>query len=202
MIVATALGACRSVLSSFLQRSGRLGSIANARMPRVFIVVVFLAAYAVGAVATRRALAFRAQAVHPAEVLLAAGALVGLALLRHPPYGVTYCIVCAAVMFLAGAAVATTTTSRKKLVAGGTREFEDAGLSAGPKSPWRIWLSFSRAVVDYEFRLLLVACYLLIIGPIAIAFRLVQADPAGSGVPSTWTTKNDTGSLDAARRPF
>ncbi len=171
-------------------------------MPTVFIVVVSFVAYAVGAVATRRVLASQPPAVHPVEVLLAAGLLVGIALLRRPPYRVTYCAICAAVMFLVGAAVAAATLTTKKRVAGGTREFEDTSAGARPDSPWQRWLRFSRAVVDYEFRLLLVASYLLLIGPIAVASRFLGADTAGKGVASTWIPKNDTPNLDAARRPF
>jgi hypothetical protein len=170
-------------------------------MPTVLIVVVSLAAYAVGAVVTRRALARRATApAHPLEVILAAGALVAIALLRRPPYRVTYCVMAASAMFLIGAAIAGLT--RRKAMAGGTREFEDAAATARAASLWKRWLSFSRAVVDYEFRLLLVACYLLIIGPVALAFRFLRADPAGRGAASTWMPKSDTPTLDAARRPF
>ncbi len=171
-------------------------------MPTVFIVVASLAAYAAGAVATRRVLASRPTAVQPVEVLLAAGALAGIALLRRPPYRVTYYAICAAAMFLIGAATAAATMTTKKRAVGGTREFEDAGAPVRPDSLWQRWLSFSRAVVDYEFRLLLVACYLLIVGPIAIASRFLRSDTAGSDATSTWTPKNDTPNLDAARRPF
>jgi ABC-type branched-subunit amino acid transport system permease subunit len=171
-------------------------------MPTVFIVVVSLAAYAVGAVATRRVLASRPTAVQPVEVFLAAGALASAALVRHPPYPVTYYANCAVAMFLLGVAIAAATVTTKKRAAGGTREFEDAGAPAQVASPWKRWLSFSRAVVDYEFRLLLVACYLLIIGPIAMASRFLRADTAGNDEASTWIPKEDTPNLDAARRPF
>lgn len=170
-------------------------------MPTVFIVVVSLATYAVGAVTTRRMTSWFGAAVHPIEVLLAGGALVGIALARRPPHTGTYCVLCAGSMLVIGATISRLTTGNK--VAGGTREFEDPGTTAGAAAgAWKRWLSFSRAVVDYEFRLLLVACYLLIIGPVAMAFRFLGAGSTGSSAASNWILKNDAPSLDAARRPF
>jgi len=170
-------------------------------MPIAFIAVISLGAYATGACVARRVLGARSSAVHPLEVLLVAGALAGIVLLRRPDHAVRYDVMCAVAMLLVGAAIAGVAVITREHVTAGTREFEDAGAEQ-PASAWKRWLNFSRAVVDYEFRLLLVACYLLIIGPMAIAFRLLRAKPAGSDVVSNWTPKSDTPSLDAGRRPF
>jgi hypothetical protein len=88
-----------------------------------------------------------------------------------------------------------------KHVSGGTREYEDFA-GARPVGLWKRWLNFSRAIIDYEFRLLLIAVYLLIIGPFALAFRFLRRVPAVSDASSTWTARNESPSLDGSRRSF
>ncbi len=105
-------------------------------------------------------------------------------------------------MLIIGALIARLTMVEEGRVTAGTREFEELAADPGPISLWTRWVNFSRAVVDYEFRIFLVAVYLLIIGPFAIVFRFVQTTPSRTASASTWIPRSDTPSLDAARRPF
>lgn len=176
---------------------------ARIRVQAVFIVVISFAAYAAGAVAARRTLAAQlSAAAHPLEVLLVGGLLAGVALFRRHHHSVAYFIICAAAMLFVGGAIAAATLTTRERVAGGTREFEDTNARPRAATPWAQWLSFSRAVIDYEFRLVLVAAYLMLIGPIAIASRWIGVEAARTGAATTWIPKRDMPSLDAARMPF
>jgi hypothetical protein len=128
--------------------------------------------------------------------------LLAVGFLWHGNSPHVYRLICAVAMVFIGAAVARATLARQGCIAAGTKEFEDAGGQKSATSLWKRWLNFSRAVIDYEFRLMLVACYILIVGPIALAFRWRREEPIGTGRTSTWTPRANTPSLDAARRQF
>ena len=85
-------------------------------------------------------------------------------------------------MSFVGAVVGSAMLVRRKHAAAGTREYEEERGASGDISLWKRWLNSSRAVVDYEFRLMLLACYLLVIGPFALVFRLGKGNSAGAGV--------------------
>ena len=172
-------------------------------MPTLIIAVLSLAAYATGAVIVRRRLASHlSTAVGPFELIVFVGAAVGMVLLRRPHYAIAHYVIWAAAMFLIGTITAWTVLFHQQRITGGTREFEDVAAHEPLASPWKRWIKFSRAVADYEFRLFLVACYLLLVGPIAVAFRFGRTEPDVSGGASTWLPKSDTPGVDAARRPF
>jgi len=168
----------------------------------VLIIVICLAAYATGAVTARRLLAPRLSALaHPLEFVLVTAALFVIASLRSAHPGLTFFLLASAATFLLALLVAGVNGRIGKHVSGGTREYEDVA-GACPAGLWKRWLNFSRAVIDYEFRLLLIAVYLLIIGPFALAFRFLLRDPAVSDTSSTWTARNESPSLDGSRRSF
>jgi len=172
-------------------------------MHTIFIAFISFVAYATGVVTVRRWWSRRSSsAAHPIEALLALGVLLSSAFLRRPHYTIKYVALCAAGMVLIGALVGCVLLLRRNRTVAGTREYEEARGDAAAISLWKRWLSASRAIVDYEFRLLLVACYLLLIGPFAIAFRLGRGTKAGSNTASAWVPRHDAPSLEAARRPF
>jgi hypothetical protein len=172
-------------------------------MPTVIVAVISFAAYATGAVLARRRLPSRVSVpVDPIEVLIVSGGLLLIVALPHAASSLTYVLVCALLGLLLGALTATATLARNKGGGGGTREFEDIPAPLRPTNAWKRWLSFTRSVADYEIRLLLVACYLLIIGPIGVAHRLARATPANDGSRSNWLPRSDRATLDAARRSF
>ncbi len=172
-------------------------------MPTVIVAVISFAAYATGAVLARRRLPSRiSPPVDPMEVLIVSGGLLLIVALPHAASSLAYVLVCALLGVLLGAITATATLARNKGGGGGTREFEDIRAPARSTNAWKRWVSFTRSVADYEIRLLLVACYLLIIGPLAVAHRLSRATPAYDRSPSNWLTRSDTATLDAARRSF
>ena len=170
-------------------------------MHTMFIAFVSFVAYATGVVSVRR---WRAKgpigAVHPVEVLLAFAVVVSSAFLRRPHYSAGYIALCALGMLFVGAVVGSATLIRRRHAAAGTREYEEERGAAGDISLWKRWLNASRAVVDYEFRLILLACYLLIIGPFALVFRLRSSSGAEAG--TAWVPRGDASGIEAARRPF
>jgi hypothetical protein len=88
-----------------------------------------------------------------------------------------------------------------RIMLAGTREFENTHAPEATSNLWKRYVGFSRAVVDYEFRLLLVATYLLLVAPIALASRLVSK-PAPEEGDTTWLARTDDASMDSAGRPF
>jgi len=102
---------------------------------------------------------------------------------------------------MVGCFVAMVSDKGNRRALAGTREFEEWNKPA-EAGPWKRWLAFSRAVADYEFRLLLVACYLVVVAPFAIAFRLRRAEQAEGAGSSAWIPRTDSPTFDAARRPF
>lgn len=133
-------------------------------------------------------------------MLLVVCLLVLIALL-HPKYSIVHLVVSTFAMLMIGAATARATLEATGRATAGTREFEEVNVADGPSSLWKRWLNFSRALADYEFRLLLVAIYLLVIGPFALTIRALRSTPASAS--SNWIPRsNETPSLDAARRPF
>lgn len=170
-------------------------------LPTAVILILAFVAYATGAVTTRRMSASRCSpVVYPVEVFFVACALVMIRLLRQPPYPAGYLACWILVMTVCGALIARATLVVEGRATAGTREFEDSHGS-GPSSAWQRWLSYSRAIIDHEIRLVLVACYLVIIGPFAVAFRLMREEPAGD-ITSTWIPRTESPSLGSARRPF
>jgi hypothetical protein len=172
-------------------------------MHTLFIAVVWFVAYATGVVTVRR---WRPKApmgaVHPLEVLLAFAVVVCGLFLRRPHYSTRYLALSALGMLFVGAVVGSAMLLRKKHATAGTREYEEQRAAAGDISLWKRWLNASRAVVDYEFRLMLLACYLLIIGPFALVFRLRRRNSAGAEARTAWVPRGDASGIEAARRPF
>ncbi len=170
-------------------------------MKTALIVVVAVAAYAVGAVKARRwPRSQPGSAADPWQLLVLCFALAGLAYLRPSGRGPEFLAISLLVMFLLGLVACMLIASKHDHVVGGTREYEDF-YQERSVTLWRRWLNFSRAVVDYEFRLLLLAVYLLIVAPVALTFRLFSRAPAG-GAKCTWISKSDSPTLATARRPF
>ncbi len=171
-------------------------------MQTAFIFFSFVA-FSTGAVASKRLSSARSSSVvRPFEVLLVTFLLVVFAAIRPHQHNALFHASAVSAMLMIGAVVARITIVNDGRVTAGTREFEDLAADTGPASLWARWLNFSRAVVDYEFRIFLVAVYILIIGPFAIIFRLLQASPSSPANSSNWIARTDTPSLDAARRPF
>ena len=170
-------------------------------MKTLIIVVVGLAAYSTGAVrARRRSTAYHWGTATPAEVFSVALTLVLAASVRSPVSLVASVAVSAALMFLLSIVFALATRNQGVALCAGTREFEESG--ARPNAGvWKRWMHFSRSVVDYEFRLLLVAVYLVAIAPFALLSRNARgrktADPL-----SNWVPRADSPTLEGARRPF
>jgi len=168
----------------------------------VFVFFASFVAYATGAVLCKRAFSSRpSAAIHPLESLLVACLLFLIGLLRPTRYSLKYVAACAFAMLIIGAILARITLFEEGRVTAGTREFESVSGETGPRSLWKRWLNFSHAIVDYEFRLLLVAIYLFVIGPFAIIFRLARGRSSASN-SSSWTPRKDAPSLASARRPF
>ena len=166
-----------------------------------FVLFVSFVAYATGAVVCKRASSSRASAVvHPLEMAVVVCLLVVIALL-HPKYSIVHLVVSTLAMLMIGAATARATLVTTGRATAGTREFEEVHVADGPSGLWKRWLNISRALADYEFRLLLVAIYLLVICPFALTIRALRSTPTSD--TSNWIPRrNDTPSLDAARRPF
>jgi hypothetical protein len=168
--------------------------------PTVILVLISFVASATGAVLVRRRLASHSRApVSLVEVIIIAGGLCLIAALRRPG-SITYILLCAFGMSLLGAVTAAAMIVGRNSGSGGTREYENVPALEQSNTVWKHWLSFTRSVAEYEVRLLLVICYLLLIGPIAMArhFRAKEL----TGGPTSWVARNDEETLDAARRSF
>jgi len=172
-------------------------------MHTIFIAFISFVAYATGVVTVRR---WRAKglngAVHPLETLLAFAVVVSSVFLRRPHYSARYVALCALGMFFVGAVMGSAMLLRKKHAAAGTREYDGERVAPGKISLWNRWLNASRAVVDYEFRLMLLVCYLLIIGPFALVFRFRRGNGTGAESGTAWVPRGDVSGIEAARRPF
>lgn len=140
--------------------------------------------------------------VRPLEAMLAFAMVVSSVFLRRPHYSLRYVALCALGMLFVGALVGSVILLRKKHATAGTREYEEERGTAGEIALWRRWLNSSRAVVDYEFRLMLLACYLLVVGPFALVFRLSRGNNASRETRTAWVLRGDTSGIEAARRPF
>ncbi|MGB8322314.1 MAG: hypothetical protein WCE52_05055 [Candidatus Acidiferrum sp.] len=136
------------------------------------------------------------------EVALASAIVFIVFFLRNRLHSLKYVALCSFGAFLIGLTVGSLMLLRKKSVVAGTKEYEDRGGSIPDLSLWKQWLNFSRAAVDYEFRLLLLSCYFLIIGPLAIVFRLGSGESSHEDGKSSWIARSEDSSLDAAGRPF
>ena len=172
-------------------------------MHTIFIAFISFVAYATGVVTVRRWHAkVPSGAVHPLELLLALAVVVGSLFLRRAHYSSGYLALCALGMLLIGAVVGSVMLLRRKHAVAGTREYEDERAAIGDISLWKRWLNASRAVVDYEFRLMLLASYLFVIGPFALVFRLRKGSSAGHRSGIAWVARGEAAGIEAARRPF
>jgi hypothetical protein len=172
-------------------------------MHTIFLAFVSFVAYATGVVMVRRWRTERSTGVvRPLEAMLAFAMVVSSVFLRRPHYSLRYVALCALGMLFVGALVGSLILLRKIHAAAGTREYEAERGTTGEISLWRRWLNFSRAVVDYEFRLMLLACYLLVVGPFALVFRLGSGNSAGTETRTAWVPRSDVSGIEAARRPF
>jgi hypothetical protein len=170
-------------------------------VPTVLLLLLSLVGFASGAVVTRRWRRPRAALpAHPAEVIFVAVALTAIVLLRPQQQRIAYALVCAAVMVGVGMVAARAGGATSSFVLAGTREFEQRNI-AGTSTAWQRYLSFSRAVVDYEFRLVLVATYLLLVAPIAFASGAGRRRATESS-GSNWLPRSDSAQMENARRPF
>lgn len=140
------------------------------------------------------------MAANPVEVIFVALMLACVVMLWPRPIRAPYFVLCGLVGLVCGAVSGLVSRTNQIKSIAGLREFEDF---QGDKklSLWRLWLNWSRAVVDYEFRLLLVACYIVLVAPIALAFRR-RAKQSTQDMKSAWIPRSTTASMDTARRPF
>ena len=137
---------------------------------RIFLTFVLpTIAFAAGAVAARRWSHSSTSLAHPLEGLVLAVGLIVISRFRPgtglPAYGVA----CLLSMFVVAAITASATAAGRVSLAG-TREFE-TDKTVERRTSWsNRYLEFTRAMGDYEFRLLLTATYLLI-APFALLAR-------------------------------
>jgi hypothetical protein len=140
--------------------------------------------------------------VHPVELLLAVAIASCGVFLCKSHYSLAYVAFCSVGMLLVGATIGFVLLLGKKHQAAGTREFEEGHGGGANLSLWKRWLNSSRAVVDYEFRLVLLASYLIFIGPFAILYRFGRGRINRGDAKSSWLPRSEDFSADAARRPF
>ena len=171
-------------------------------MPTLFIAVLSLASYSTGVVRIQRWRAKGARALELWEVALALAIVLSVFFLRNRLHSFRYVALCSLGAFLIGLMVGSLMLLRKKPAVAGTKEYEERADDIPNLSLWKQWLNFSRAAVDYEFRLLLLSCYLLIIGPFAIVFRLGSGKRSQEYGKSSWIPRSEDSSLEAAGRPF
>jgi hypothetical protein len=167
-------------------------------------LVLFLSfiGFAAGALSARRQRLSRyACAAHPAEVLIVILALIVIAVLRPASHPAAYAAVCVVAMAGLGFLAARVAGAGDSLMPGGTREFEAIRTSDAGQTAWRRYLNLSRALADYEFRLILVAIYLLFAAPIALLAGFGRNSARGRG-DSNWVARGEAGTLEKARRPF
>ena len=171
-------------------------------MRTLFIAVLSLASYSTGVVRIQRSRAKGTRALELWEVALALAIVLSVFFSRNKLHSLKDVALCSFGTFLIGLIVGSLMLLRKKPAVAGTKEYEDRAESIPNLSLWKRWLNFSRAAVDYEFRLLLLRCYLLIIGPFAIVFRLGNGKRSHEDGKSSWIVRSEDSSLDAAGRPF
>ena len=171
-------------------------------MPTLFIAFLSLASYSTGVVRIQRWRAKGARALEPWEVALASAIVFSVFFLRNKLHSLKYVALCSFGAFLIGLVVGSLLLLREKPAVAGTKEYLDHEESVPDLSLWKKWLNFSQAAVDYEFRLLLLSCYLSIIGPFAIVFRLGNGKRSHEDGKSNWIVRSEDSSLDAAGRPF
>ena len=172
-------------------------------MHTLFIAFISFVSYATGVVTVQRWGSKRSSgAVRPLELLLAMATVSCGIFLSRPHYSLIYLALCSIGMLLFGAGIGSVMLLSNKHAAAGTREFEMASGDDANLSIWRRWLNSSRAVVDYEFRLLLLACYVIVIGPFAFVFQLGRKRNASEGITSAWLPRSEDFSPESARRPF
>src|SRR3974390_1599043 len=141
-------------------------------MTTLFLSLMSLLSYAMGVVSVygwrRRA---SPGAAKPVELLLGLAVVLGPTIARRWSNSPRYLPIWLLILFIVGLAVGAALLHFKNHFSGGTGEYDEEP-SEVPSSLWKKWLNFSGSVVDYEFRLFLVACYLILIAPFAFLFRV------------------------------
>ena len=127
--------------------------------------------------------------------------LIAIVLIRPGQHLGVYSMCYTALTLGVGMLAAHLRVSGNRFVPAGTREFEPMRAREGAPSVWSHYLSFSRAVADYEFRLLLIVTYLLLVAPIALLARRSRSSNLQAS-DSRWLARDDSQSLDSARRAF
>ena len=134
-------------------------------------------AFAAGAVAARR-WSRSSSLAHPLEAFALAIGLIAIAKFRPATGLFAYGVGCVLLMSVT-AAILTRATAARTVSLAGTREFETRTPVESRTSWWKRYLDFTRAMGDYEFRLLLTATYLLI-APFALLARNSRAKDASA----------------------
>jgi hypothetical protein len=167
------------------------------KLPAILVAIFLLSGYATACVSVRRRLKAQRTLAHPVESVFAVIVLIMVFFLPSQLREFRLVLAYVASATVAGILVGVFSRSHGHA---GTREFEVSG-STQQASVWKRWLGFSRAIADYEVRLILGASYLVLIGPLAIAYQMAHRAKTTAG--STWQARTEaTPSLDVARRPF
>jgi hypothetical protein len=169
-------------------------------MRSIIPILVSFIAFSTGAAVVRRRLGFRfSSTVSPFEVLMLVFGVALVAMTGPRNVSFVYFVACGSAMGAFGATIAW--LKRENRGSGGTREFEEFG-SCSRTTLWQRWINFARSVADYEIRLVLVACYLFLIAPMALAFRAFGNSTSAADSSSSWLPRNNDASLHASRRSF
>ena len=186
--------------------SGRGGGISAPTKPAYnacvlvlrYLVVFF--AFAVGAVAARRAAPARsARLVSALELVVLIAALLAAALCYRGWQGALAVAAVSAAAMALGAASSRAAGRRLPALAGGTREFEFRPATTPHLNAWKKYLGFSREIADYEMRLVLLFAYYVTLAPIAAVANLARSH---SEAEASWHERFEVESLDTARKPF
>jgi hypothetical protein len=146
------------------------------KLPAILVAIVMLSAYATACVSMRKRLKALRTLAHPLESLVMVAAVISALFLPSPLRGFRFVLLYAACAAVAGVVVGVFSRSHGQA---GTREFEVSGRRE-QTSLWKRWLGFSRAIADYEVRLILGAAYLVLIAPLAMAYQFAhRSQPSG-----------------------
>jgi hypothetical protein len=168
-------------------------------VPRFVVFFAPFVAYSFGVAFCRRVL-FRAAVVspHPLEALAVLFSAFVMAAMRPADRVMTYVAVLAFFAFFTGITSGRLFLPPERIA--GTREFEEEHQEP-TISIWKRWIALAHTAADFQIRLILAACYALLIGPIAVLFRLTRPN---EGAPSTtWITRAKSDStIGSARKSF
>ena len=169
----------------------------------LFISLVSLLSYGTGITTVQLWVGRKANLpVHPFELFISLFVVCWPLAYRARYFFFPHLGLCVPLMLCVGAMIGCVLLLVKKRLKAGTGEFDSESENPETLSLWTKWLNYSRAGVDYEFRLLLLACYLFIIGPFALLFRIRTAGPERNKKGSTWVTSSRDSSIGSAGRPF